>query len=113
MVAPPNEADYYWGDVQVVEDTDGVLKPWTRCRTWPTTTPTSTGGCGAGRMDTTIPIRPTRIPSMEAYAGYWVKAKQANVFLRFDPGAQIGVPGHSSETLMARSGKRPRPGFRT
>ena len=27
MVAPPNNADYYWGDVQVVVDVAGTLTP--------------------------------------------------------------------------------------
>ena len=38
---------------------------------------------------------------MAAYAGYWVKARQANVFLRFDPGAQIWCLWALPEILMA------------
>jgi hypothetical protein len=37
---------------------------------------------------------------MAFYKGYWVKARQANVFLRFEPGARIASQGRS-EILMA------------
>ena len=102
MVAPPNKADYYWGDVKVVEDVDGALivkgtvqsladaNPYIDRRLWRWEN-------GHYHSDT-----PETNPFLEmaAYQGYWVKAKQANVFLRFDPGARVASLG-MPEILMA------------
>ena len=102
MVAPPNGADYYWGDVKVVEDVAGTLtdrgtvqgladdNPYIDRRLWRWEN-------GHYHFDT-----PDTNPSLEmvAYQGYWVKAKQANVFLRFEPGARVASLG-MPEILMA------------
>jgi hypothetical protein len=45
---------------------------------------------------------PENEPIMEAYAGYWVQARKAGVFLRFDPGAQLSALGQQG-TMVARS----------
>jgi hypothetical protein len=101
MVAPPNNADYLWGNVWVVEEVGGVLvdidtvqslgasNPYIDWQLW-------RWESGAYKSDT--PDNPNL--AMEAYAGYWVKARQANVFLRFDPGARVASLGRP-EILMA------------
>ena len=101
MVAPPN-GTYYWGDVRVVEAIDGTLVDrgavqgladdnlYIDRRLWRW----ENGHYHSNTPDTD----PLQV--MAVYAGYWVKARQANVFLRFDPGAQISSLG-LPEILMA------------
>ncbi len=93
MIGSPNEANYNWADVEVVEyGADGaiVFGP----------TPVSDlsdpndyiyktlwrwdGGTYSG--DTAM---------MEKYEGYWVRARKANVFLRFPVAAQVSAGGRS------------------
>ena len=102
MVAPPNNGDYYWGDVQVVVDVAGTLtdqgtiadlgqtNQYVDWRIWRW----ETGGYVAETPDDD--------PIMESYAGYWVRAKQPNVYLRFDHFEQIIAQGYT-DGLMARA----------
>lgn len=48
--------------------------------------------------------------TLDAYSGYWVKARQANVFLRFDHGARIASLGES-EILAAGLWKKTKAWF--
>jgi hypothetical protein len=103
MVAPPNNARYYWGDVQVVEDVGGTLtfrgtvqslaagNPYIDRQLW-----RWESGQYASDTPDTDPLL-----EMAAYQGYWVKARQANVFLRFDPGDQVLASSGRPEILMA------------
>lgn len=89
MIAPPNKADYYWKDVQVVvydgngnvisgptaigdlaEDNDIID---TRLWRWEN---------GAYYSDTVLMVH---------NGGYWARAKKANVYLRYPASAQILV----------------------
>lgn len=102
MVAPPNKADYYWGNVQVVEEINGTLvdqgtvqsladdNPYIDRRLW---------FWENGHYHSDTPDTDPNL-AMEAYAGYWAKAKQAKVFLRFEPGARVASLGRP-EILMA------------
>ena len=86
MIACPNNANYYWADVQVVEyNANGSIKNG----------PTAVSALsdpndyidkqlwrwenGSYYSDTTF---------MEKHEGYWVKAKKANVYLRFPKAVQ-------------------------
>ncbi|MCG6909105.1 MAG: hypothetical protein LJE94_03145 [Deltaproteobacteria bacterium] len=82
MVAPPNDARYYWGDVQVVVyDANGAIifgpqsilfmdgnNPYIDLRIW----------CWENAV-----YHSYNELLMEPYQGYWVKAQAGNVFLRF------------------------------
>jgi len=107
MVAPPNEADYYWTNVQVVEEVDGALifrgtvqsladtNPYIDRRLW---------RWENGHYHSDTPETDTS-QVMAFYKGYWIKARQANVLLLFEPGARIASLGRS-EILMARIWKK-------
>ena len=104
MVAPPNNADYYWGDIQVVEDVAGTLTPRGTVQSLSDDNPYIDRRLwrwesGAYVSDTPETDPP---PVMAAYEGYWVKAKQANIYLRFDPGTQIAALVQS-DNLLART----------
>lgn len=102
MVAPPNDAEYYWANVKVVEEIDGVLidretvqnladdNLYIDRQLW---------RWENGHYHSDTPDTDPNL-AMEAYAGYWVKARQANVFLRFEPGARVASLG-KPEILMA------------
>ncbi|MFC1876858.1 hypothetical protein ACFL2E_06265, partial [Thermodesulfobacteriota bacterium] len=104
MVAPPNKA-YYWGDVRVVEAIDGTLVDkgavqslddnnlYIDRRLWRWEN-------GHYHSDTPL-TNPFQV--MAVYAGCWVKARQANLFLRFDPAGPIDAHMSTSETLMAKA----------
>jgi len=97
MVACPNAADYFWDDVKVVEyDAGGdvVFGPraistlpdpndYIDLRLWQWVS-------GSYDDGTTL---------MERYKGYWVKAKKANVCLRFPVSAQASSA--NSKTMFA------------
>jgi hypothetical protein len=106
MIACPNNADYYWDNVEVLEyDADGNIvygptaisglpdpNPYIDKRLW-------RWDSGTYYSDTTL---------MEKHDGYWVKAKKANVFLRFLEAEQLAVlpnPGTTFAGLFNR-GKR-------
>jgi hypothetical protein len=102
MVAPPNKADYYWTNVQVVEEiagnfidrgtvqslADDNLYIDRRLWRWEN-----------GHYHSDTPESDTS-QVMAAYGGYWVKARQANVLLRFYPGARVASLS-MPEILMA------------
>ncbi len=98
MVAPPNNADYYWANVTVV---DSTLTPLG-------TVQSLTDGT---IIDQTlwswengyVPETPDDNPIMEAYAGYWVEAKQAGLFLKFDSAARVSPPLGRSDTRLAKA----------
>jgi hypothetical protein len=104
MVAPPNNFDYYWSNVRVVEDVAGTLtdrgllqgladnNPYIDRKLWRWEN-------GAYVSDTP---ESDLSQEMAAYQGYWVQARQANVFLRFDPAARVASLS-MSETLIARA----------
>ena len=104
MVAPPNDVTYSWGDVQVVEATDGVLidrgtiqslgegNPYIDWRLWRWE--------NGEYVSDTPESDPFQV--METYKGYWVNVKQSGVLLQFDPlllPSFIGEP----ETLVAKA----------
>lgn len=88
MVAPPNKANYSWGDVQViVYDSSGGITygpasvtasasaTYIDARLW---------GYADGSYDSGTTL-------MEKYKGYWVKAKADNVYLRFRQSVQASL----------------------
>ncbi|HID31180.1 MAG TPA: sigma-54-dependent Fis family transcriptional regulator, partial [Desulfobacterales bacterium] len=106
MIACPNNADYYWDNVEVLEyDADGNIaygptaisdlpdpNPHIDKRLW-------RWDSGTYYSDATL---------MEKHDGYWVRAKRANVFLRFLEAEQLaglGNPGTTFASLFNR-GKR-------
>ena len=105
MIACPNNANYYWDYVEVVEyDSNGNIvygpiaisalsdpNPYIDKRLW-------RWESGAYYSDTTL---------MEKYKGYWVKVKKENVFLRFPASAQarLSNPGTMFAYLLSE-GKR-------
>jgi Bacterial Ig-like domain/FG-GAP-like repeat/Right handed beta helix region len=105
MVGPPNGADYLWGDVEVVEDVAGTLTPRGTVQSLLEDNPYIDRRLwrweGGAYASDTPDTDPTLV--MTAYEGYWVKAKQANVYLRFDPGVQQTAALDQSDTLLART----------
>jgi len=107
MVAPPNGADYYWGDVRVVEVTDGALLDRGAVRDLPDVNDYidrklwrwENGDYVAGDLNTDSSLE------MAAYKGYWVQAKQENVLLLFGESAQARVIASlgTPETLVAKA----------
>jgi len=112
MVAPPNNFRYYWRNVQVVEDVDGTLttigtvqylqdqetqqgepNDYIDLRLWRWEN-------GAYASDT-----PDTDPNaeMQAYAGYWVQAKRANIYLMFEEQARVIASLGMPESMLARS----------
>jgi hypothetical protein len=105
MIACPNDANYSWDDVQVLEyDVDGNIiygptaisalsdpNDYIDKRLW-------RWGNGSYYSDTTL---------MEKHEGYWVKAKKTNLFLRFPVSVQARAsnPGIMFAGLLNR-GKR-------
>jgi hypothetical protein len=89
MIACPNDANYYWGDVEVLEyDANCNIvygptavsalpdpNPYIDKRLW-------RWESGAYYSDTTL---------METYSGYWVKVKKENVSLRFPVSAHASL----------------------
>jgi|GEM_PF-2992183 len=94
MIACPNKAKYYWGDIQVIEkDADGNIlnlidgkiptikdldsdNPYIDLRIWK---------WNAGAYQEEI----SDVFVLEPYQGYWVKAKKRNLYLGFDPEMQF------------------------
>jgi hypothetical protein len=87
QVACPNDANYSWDDVEVIEG--GIVRgaisnlasdnAWIDKRLW-------RWDAGSHYDDTTL---------MEQGNGYWVKAKQANVSLRFRQSVQVAQLSNS------------------
>jgi len=104
MVAPPNEADYWWRSVQIVEDVAGALttrgtvqslsdtNPYIDRRLWRW----ENGAYAFDTPDTDANLE------MQAYAGYWVQAKKANVYLMFEPAARVSSLG-LPRTMIAQA----------
>lgn len=102
MIGSPNNADYYWADVEVLEyDTDGNIvygptaisalsdpNPYIDTRLW-------RWDAGSYYSDATW---------MQKHEGYWVKVKRANVFLRFPVSAQarLSNPGIMFAALLSK-----------
>ena len=103
MVGPPNGADYLWGNVQVVVDDGQSLTVVGSVQSLADDNPYIDRRLWRWESGTYASDTPETDPSfvMAAYAGYWVKAKQAGVLLRFDPGVQIASL-NASENLLAR-----------
>lgn len=110
MIGCPNAMNYYWGDVQVVEyDASGAIVYG----------PTAITDLSDPNNYIDIKIwewvdgsyvsyTPSDIFLLRKYEGYWVKAKKANVFLRFREIVQIASIS-SPPTYFARlltKGKR-------
>jgi hypothetical protein len=105
MIGCPNNAGYFWEDVEVLAyDANGNIvfgpeaiillpdnNPYIDKRLWRWEN-------GSYYADTIF---------MEAYEGYWVKARKPGVFLRFSTGAQAGLsdPGTRLANLT-HTGKR-------
>jgi hypothetical protein len=105
MVGCPNNVGYFWEDVEVLEyDANGNIvfgpeaiillpdnNPYIDKRLWRWEN-------GSYYADTLF---------MDAYEGYWVKARKPGVFLRFSTSAQAGLsdPGTRLANLM-HAGKR-------
>jgi hypothetical protein len=105
MIGCPNNVGYFWEDVEVLEyDANGNIvfgpeavfllpdnNPYIDKRLW--------------RWENGFYYADTIF--MEAYEGYWVKARKPGVFLRFPTSAQAGLsdPGTRLANLM-RDGKR-------
>jgi uncharacterized repeat protein (TIGR02543 family) len=98
MIGCPNEADYNWNDIEVVEyDDDGNI----------VSGPTAVADLndandvidkGLWRWDSGSYASDTT--RLEAYSGYWVKVKKENVFLRFPADKQV-ARGLGARTLIA------------
>jgi hypothetical protein len=100
MIAPPNDANYHWGDLQVVEkDASGNIisgpmiisqltqeNEWIDTRIWAWTD---------GSYSSTS--NPDFL--LMKYSGYWVRAKKANVYLCFPAESQLAMS--RSETMIA------------
>jgi len=103
MVGCPNDAKYYWEDVQVIEyDGDGniVFGP----------TAVSALSDPNDYIDTQLWQWETGsyasyLPGdnflMEKHKGYWVKAKKANVYLRFPVSAQTTALSNPRSVMLA------------
>lgn|GEM_PF-2031135 len=101
MIGSPNNADYRWEDVEVLEyGADGNIvsgpapisslsdnNPYVDKRLW-------RWEAGAYASDTLGLIR---------YNGYWVKARKENVFLRFPVGAQTTLSSPSTPLGMLKA----------
>jgi len=99
MIACPNNADYCWADVEVVEYDDkgnilygptaiselGDPNDYIDKRLWAWEN-------GAYYSDTFL--------KMKKHEGYWVKVKKANVFLRFPVSAQAGLSNLSTQVAI-------------
>ena len=97
QIGCPNNADYYWGNVEVVEyDNSGNIvygptaisnlpdpNAYIDKRLW---------SWSNGSYD-------SNTAWMRVYEGYWVKAKKANVYLRFKVSAQARIS--NPETMLA------------
>jgi hypothetical protein len=105
MIACPNNADYHWGDVEVVEyDESGNIvygptaiselgdpNDYIDKRLWAWEN-------GSYYSDTFL---------MKKYEGYWVKVKKANVFLRFPVNTQAGLSNLSTQVAIPDPGDSP------
>ena len=105
MIACPNNADYHWGDVEVVEyDESGNIvygptaiselgdpNDYIDKRLWAWEN-------GSYYSDTFL---------MKKHDGYWVKVKKANVSLRFPVSAQAGLSNLSTQVAIADSEDSP------
>jgi parallel beta-helix repeat protein len=104
MVAPPNEADYFWSFIQVWEDVGGTLTSRGTVQSLADTNPYIDRQLWRWENGGYVADAPDLDPNseMKAYAGYWVKAKKAGVFLKFDVGARVSSLG-MPQTLMAKA----------
>jgi len=107
MIGCPNAANYNWDDVQVIEynPNDGsIVFPPTAVSALPDPNDYIDKRLWRWESGTYYPDATL----MEKYKGYWVKAKKANVFLRFRESVQIAsIP--NPQTMFARllsNGKR-------
>jgi hypothetical protein len=105
MIAPPNNADYHWADLQVlVYDEDGT---------------TLFGPAFVGSLESDNPYLDLRLwqwegnsyfpdtVTLERYNGYWVRVRAENVYLRFPADQQMaaGGLGHALNSALARGGR--------
>ena len=107
MVGSPNGADYLWGNVQVVVNDGQELmvagsvqsladdNPYIDRRLWRW----ENGNYASDTPDTDPSLK------MAVHEGYWVKAKQANLLLRFDTGVQMS-PLAGPDSLVGRTWPR-------
>ena len=109
MIAPPNEANYLWGDVLVgrfVEGSPGL-----------TVAPMSLSDADS-IVDTLIDRRiwqwesgayvsylPAENFELQSYSGYWVNAKLDGVYLVFPESAQVAGLSTPGNTMLALKGK--------
>jgi len=117
MVAPPNNFRYYWRNVQVVVDEGGTLTPigtlqylqeqedqqgepndYIDLRLWRWNQQTETYDADTPETDPNA--------EMQAYAGYWVRAKQANIYLMFEEQARVIASLGRPENMLARTWHR-------
>ena len=103
MIACPNNADYYWGDVEVVEydDKGNIL--------YGPTAISELGDDPNDYIDKRLWAWENGSYSyypdpddflMKKYEGYWVKVKKANVFLRFPVSTQAGLSNLSTRMAI-------------
>jgi hypothetical protein len=110
QVAPPNAANYYWEEVLVIAyDSAGnvIFGPTPLSEV---TDPNAYIGVRIWKWNNGVyeSYLPGDFFLMQKNKGYWVKAKQNNVFLRFPVSAQIAALS-KSDTMLAsiwRKGKR-------
>ena len=91
MVGPPNQANYRWAEVEVVVSDGQTLTPVGTLQSLADDNPYIDRRLWRWESGTYASDTPDTDPFlvMAAYEGYWVKAKQAGVLLRFDPGVQM------------------------
>jgi len=109
MVAPPNEADYLWGDVMVeryiedghednmgpfyISDSDPEVDKLIDRRIW------------EWNDGAYITYQPTDHFKLESYKGYWVKALQEDVYLLFPESSQYMAMSIPEKIWLAVQGK--------
>jgi len=98
MIAPPNDRDYRWGDLQVtVTDGQGntVFGPMPVSRLSADNEYIDVRIWGWDQGAYTASTSPDFL--LERYSGYWVRAKQANVFICFP--ADAGIASRSGGVM--------------
>ena len=101
MVGPPNATNYLWDEVQVIEyDAAGnvVFGPET---IGSLSNPNSYIDKRLWRWENGVYVANTTV--MEAYEGYWVKAKKDNLYLMFDVDAQTTLTNQEVPPASVRA----------
>jgi len=109
MIAPPNDVNYLWGDVQVGRFVEGspslTVAPISLSDADPTVDTLIDRRIWQWEEGAYVSYLPADNLEMQSYSGYWVNAKLDGVYLVFAVSAQVAGLSTPGNTMLAVKGK--------